>query len=850
MARQGTYVTVPGGAANWAQGLSDSLANLSKSYLQQGAAEDERARLAASEAESKRRWELDREHKLNTAAEAKRQWEERQKILLSQEQRAKTKAEADAANLARQEAQRKWISETAATFDPRDIGARLAEQAGARQALDEGYGRGIAPDDTDVDDSQFFDEADRQAYLQSEADAARLADKHKVYQEDAVTELARQYQEKFGEAIDTSILAPMVADLPSHKALQDAETAAAAELQERRDKEYEAAFKGLKERLPSDSRISASKKAAAGAKSYGAIDTVALAKKFADDWNWIPFNDTEMQEAHKLAETLKGVMQQNKFSAAEAEAGIKAALNKLTGGGSLTKIDDDLDAATKFAREGALAHRAATKSAKLTDDEISAIEAYDELISKGLTRVTPTNIKAKEAADYRALLDEIAGRPATKEEPKTTPSSQKTSANTTGASGKTTTQEVMENLGLATPVVEESPKAEIPTEKPVQTAGTASRTTGAPISRTEALQALTQDDAYANRATKDPGVKASAAVKQSYLDSLMQQLDDAHRAGNPVQADILRNKVDEVQQNVRKTARHEEGTKLVDRVNSILGEDAITTDTLFVLPYNKHGEDKSWAEVVNDINSRESIKFSDGIDEKEYEAALNDPELQAEMVAKANSLIANDALFRTSTGRMGQQVGAFFEDSIIEPVKDLTSTFFGSNFDPTAEGYTNTEAVTAAEERALQDRLAALDLVDEFARSELGQVDLGRGEGYQAWDAFTGFSEDSPVVRNISTAAALSATPYAWLKAPFSVARGTVAGNRELARQLLTRTPKAVPKVAPPPSVARPVFTGLPKPAGYVAPRWKALDKPAVNRADARRLDEWLQKYANPGGLK
>lgn len=60
MARQGAYVTVPGGSANWASGLSSALSDLSKSYLQQGAAEDERARLAAAEAESKRRWELDR----------------------------------------------------------------------------------------------------------------------------------------------------------------------------------------------------------------------------------------------------------------------------------------------------------------------------------------------------------------------------------------------------------------------------------------------------------------------------------------------------------------------------------------------------------------------------------------------------------------------------------------------------------------------------------------------------------------------------------------------------------------------------------------------------------------------
>lgn len=68
MARQGTYVTVPGGSANWAKGIADSLSGLSRSYLEQGAAEDERARLAATEAENKRRWELDRQYKTDRAA--------------------------------------------------------------------------------------------------------------------------------------------------------------------------------------------------------------------------------------------------------------------------------------------------------------------------------------------------------------------------------------------------------------------------------------------------------------------------------------------------------------------------------------------------------------------------------------------------------------------------------------------------------------------------------------------------------------------------------------------------------------------------------------------------------------
>jgi len=68
MARQGNYVTVPGGSTNWAKGVSDSLTGLSKSLIGQGDAEQERARLAAAAEESKRRWESDQSYKATQAA--------------------------------------------------------------------------------------------------------------------------------------------------------------------------------------------------------------------------------------------------------------------------------------------------------------------------------------------------------------------------------------------------------------------------------------------------------------------------------------------------------------------------------------------------------------------------------------------------------------------------------------------------------------------------------------------------------------------------------------------------------------------------------------------------------------
>ena len=57
MARQGNYVTVPSGSANWASGLSDSLSDLSKGFLDQAEKERESQRLDSIQKESSRRYD-------------------------------------------------------------------------------------------------------------------------------------------------------------------------------------------------------------------------------------------------------------------------------------------------------------------------------------------------------------------------------------------------------------------------------------------------------------------------------------------------------------------------------------------------------------------------------------------------------------------------------------------------------------------------------------------------------------------------------------------------------------------------------------------------------------------------
>lgn len=57
MARQGNYVSAPGGSVNWTSGLSKSLSNLSKSLLDQGAEEERLAREEEATALANKRYE-------------------------------------------------------------------------------------------------------------------------------------------------------------------------------------------------------------------------------------------------------------------------------------------------------------------------------------------------------------------------------------------------------------------------------------------------------------------------------------------------------------------------------------------------------------------------------------------------------------------------------------------------------------------------------------------------------------------------------------------------------------------------------------------------------------------------
>lgn len=108
--RLGNYVTLPGSSTNWASGISDSLANLSKSYLTQAENELERDRLAQAAEESKRRFETTESRMRD--AEARQLASDRANESYREQQLARQKKLDEIAALDRQRARDKENQET------------------------------------------------------------------------------------------------------------------------------------------------------------------------------------------------------------------------------------------------------------------------------------------------------------------------------------------------------------------------------------------------------------------------------------------------------------------------------------------------------------------------------------------------------------------------------------------------------------------------------------------------------------------------------------------------------------------------------------------------------------------
>ena len=144
MSRQGNYVTLPGASANWGAGLSSSLADLSKTFINQANNEKERERLNKAAEESKRRYEadkayrLDRDSILDTRAAEQREFEQKKySDLLERQKEADRIAEAERKRL---EAERTALKTYLSNYSQQSaVDAALASDPRLKTALDEQF---------------------------------------------------------------------------------------------------------------------------------------------------------------------------------------------------------------------------------------------------------------------------------------------------------------------------------------------------------------------------------------------------------------------------------------------------------------------------------------------------------------------------------------------------------------------------------------------------------------------------------------------------------------------------------------------------------------------------------------
>lgn len=682
-----------------------------------------------------------------------------------------------------------------------------------------------------------------------------LLDALPLYQEDIENYYGSQFTSRFGTAFDPTAVRSIYGDVSSLASLQEQENKR-AELLSEANKDYRNfQLQALKALVPTSVRdtydsegnylgttasgSSSTSTKRKAPKAFSDVLVSGLVKEFEDNSSWNPLS-SERQEAQNVGLTVLNMMQTGtlKGTPAEAERVIKTVLDRARTGGSLTRINDNPEEITALAT-------AALNDIRQYDAGVKAqgVNPYRDRLGalaegEGVGVYSPTDIRSTRRKAAFDRINQILGVTPAAPAALTT-----ASAPSSNASSRAVLDEgqIISNVGMGQPSTSVSSnegllptaaeemnlsrelEAESKKEQPkVDRLAVLRNNVPVTVVRDQDLPAL--DALFSSNPSRE--ILTSAAIDfgmsdTEMLDTFNQYDATIERAGGI--GPTRQSRID----------RYNEGKDLVDQVNKVYGEDGIKTDTLFVLPYDEKGKLKSWDEVVKDINTtRESIKFTDEIGRDEYEEAKNDPAKQQEIIDRVNRLIANDVRFRTASSRVLQESGDFLSRNVLEPVGEFFSGLM-PGFDPTDPRYAQEDQLRAQQAAELQARLDALDTVDAFVNRQQNIDNIGEGNWTQMYNAYTGFAEDSPVAGLVNDAGKVTAAAYALPLRTAVTGGGRVLANTVNSRKAASVLPKPAPSTA----------TVGPTRAQY----YENLSRtPAVNRSDARRLSEWLEKNAQP----
>jgi len=754
MAKQGNYVTLPGGGVNWTKDISDSLAGLSKNLLDQGNKKLDREREDALLATENERYAT---------------------------QQARLGVEQDRVD---KEYQR--------TLDKRNFMKNLPDNEQAIRAQK----------------SLDFDGVSYEAIAKHQG---ALRDLIPLWREDAVNNAATLYRKQTGEAIDPSVLASQYSHLPSYVEQQAAEDERAKNLQSQYKDAATYNLNILKELKPESSVYKEFNKTS-GSKSpssIGEIDSRDLASTFEGS-NWltfIPGVDSEQQKVQGLVEHLKTTFDaanrkagKTVISGAQAKAGINAALSKLATGSDLDHIVNNTDAAVEAAMLGISDYNSNPDKGYVKYSK--AFSDYTDKVNQQSNQfkiVTPTNIREAKRKEAQTKINALLGIGQPQPQLQQTANSTLTppvgsiSPKTGGVTGTTTNTTANtagnnpvgagdlganQNAGNAPAQKEEVPALDVSGKEVLNPKERQEAFRGREQLRSDIIN-LQANQRMAQEALLDPNSGVDRADAEKIVAEAGEKINSTQK-----RLTVLDNK-----------AQYQQEKSVLDVYNKNGGD--VKADSLFVRPYTSDGKNKSWDETVKEINSRRIVNSTgEALTEAEIEGARGNPLEQERLITKANNLVASNLLAEVALAQASDNIKTSY-NTVAGGISSRLSGFSG--VDPTSEDYKKRRSNKEAGDQAAIDREKALAVVADMARRQLGAGSEGGfsssgtdglGNLYDAAGGFVGNSDATGTLRDMA-----AALPAARLGSLISNGSGRILGS---VLPKLKTAPRLPPRQSPP----------------------------------------------------
>jgi hypothetical protein len=135
--------------------------------------------------------------------------------------------------------------------------------------------------------------------------------------------------------------------------------------------------------------------------------------------------------------------------------------------------------------------------------------------------------------------------------------------------------------------------------------------------------------------------------------------------------------------------------------------------TAVVLPFDSEGNNRSWKEVVEDVNGRRQLTRLDSISNKEAEEAENNPKMQEELLARSNKKIKSVLKLEGTGNRIAMGVDTTVGDFGRGVTESVGNLVFGEDKYGSEKQKSN-NIRKQAEESTRQKNAISLSILDDY----------------------------------------------------------------------------------------------------------------------------------------